>query len=948
MRKQLKPREKTIDIVRGLTLLLMLFTHVIALFFTHRAENISYWVAVVGGTISFVLFLFLAGISINFSYLSIPSNYKRELHEKTNGLVQKIAMLVLSYLLIGTLIQSFIVNQTGSDGLLTSFAEVLTLQTLPPYIEFILAFILYFLSVLILRLSYKFTSRRVGQSIFIGLILLILGFFGSFLLEDSFNRVIQFKSLFFGSFQNNSFPVFQYWILFILGSAAGYAIKTVRAASEKRLFYQKGLLIAGIITGVLFLIDIIAPNQITSFDVLNHRFPPNITFISIGITSVFLLLFLIQLIYSKVPSIFTNYLTFISKHTFLFFNVHLLVLVYIATFLFEQNSLNTDETLVLLFVGVTLVTSIATLIFSRISKSFYPYLKKNGNAFAVTSVFIVIMGASGVLVSQWIEFNTPPIVSVSAAERVLGTGIEQEWWDRNYLYRANITEQIDMNVGAINRVYVNHSEYLQSQISKQENASDVDVIGLKNGVYVAIPRNVNGANTSDTLITFQVTDQFQEIYLYSGNNTFKIANNPLTITSDINSESSLSVNAFLPQPINVEADNRWHLIGLNNDPIDTVTFTITTDNYNENSILRYKFNGTWNYDAVEVGNGVFEVTKQISQFPIGRYDFFVEVINIGAVVEVFESNVETVNVSNPVFVTWTIDWEGMGVNQNDLNEIVAISDEFGVPMVHFFNPRIYVQNQYTVGVVNPSAAQYYTSWVLNRRNLHGDEVGLHLHLYPDLLEEVGVERNEDAQIVGINRDETYLHGYGYEDLSTIVAWSVEKFQEFGIGVPTSFRSGAWMSSADLLKALYDNGVRVDSSARTAGILNPSVPGSTPIPWNVSPTATPYLPGEDDISVPSPFPIGIWEFPNNGADSFWFSEDNLIERFTMNFNINTVVQERPQVVTYLSHPHDFVYFDSAKIRSLFSYIEQYNYEKGRGPVVFSTLENIYRNFNLQAF
>ena len=47
------------------------------------------------------------------------------------------------------------------------------------------------------------------------------------------------------------------------------------------------------------------------------------------------------------------------------------------------------------------------------------------------------------------------------------------------------------------------------------------------------------------------------------------------------------------------------------------------------------------------------------------------------------------NVSNPVYVVWSIDWEGFDVKEDYLKEMANISTKYGVPMTHFFNPYIY-------------------------------------------------------------------------------------------------------------------------------------------------------------------------------------------------------------------------------------------------------------------
>jgi hypothetical protein len=312
---------------------------------------------------------------------------------------------------------------------------------------------------------------------------------------------------------------------------------------------------------------------------------------------------------------------------------------------------------------------------------------------------------------------------------------------------------------------------------------------------------------------------------------------------------------------------------------------------------------------------------------------------------------------------WSLDWEGFGVNQFDLDDIVDISTKYEMPIVQYFNPRIYLENSSGSGV-NKGAASYYTSWVLGRK-AKGDEIGLHIHLYPDLID--GVEKHfatdttpdddsdepvvdqiepiyQPAGLVGIGRTENSLAAYSREDLVKIFQWSLDKFKENNLPFPTSFRSGAWMSSTNVLSALEGVGIAIDSSGRTGGDLNPSIPSSNDIPWSLSATTYPYKPDKGNINTwSSGDRFNVWEFPNNGADSYWFSKEELISRFDANYKGKNYVVKRAQVVTYLSHPHGFKQFDSAKIRAALEHASKFKYKDDNGPVVFGTFENIFKEW-----
>ena len=377
----------------------------------------------------------------------------------------------------------------------------------------------------------------------------------------------------------------------------------------------------------------------------------------------------------------------------------------------------------------------------------------------------------------------------------------------------------------------------------------------------------------------------------------------------------------------------------------------------------------------------------MSDLEPGRYAIQATYVLFENSLQVVTSNIAYVNVSYPLFVNWSLDWEGFGVSSTDLDDIDDIATTFNMPVTQYFNPRIYIANQYSAFAVDPGTSNWMTNWVIERRNTRGDEIGLHIHMYPDLeaaVEEDYIIRNnlaptveeteggvdeeqeqeqidatpvfdispsQGSKIVGIARDENVIHGYSEEELEIVFEWSVRQFEERGLGVPISFRSGAWMSGPQVLKALQDAGFKIDSTARTPGVLNPSNASSTPIPWNVGVTQKPYYPNVSNINSSASPTLSILEFPNNGADSYWFSQDDMINRFNENKNAysNTEgIMISPQTVTYLSHPHSFKQFDSAKIRGTFEYIQQFRYELGSGPVVFATMADIYNEFDVSLF
>lgn len=327
----------------------------------------------------------------------------------------------------------------------------------------------------------------------------------------------------------------------------------------------------------------------------------------------------------------------------------------------------------------------------------------------------------------------------------------------------------------------------------------------------------------------------------------------------------------------------------------------------------------------------------------GRYsaEIFVGNLNPGryAVSAQVESGSETVssqevefNVSYPLYVTWTMDWEGYDVKQEYLDEIDKIADGHGTPITHFFNPRIYVASE-----ISPQRADYLTSWVIARRERRGDEIGLHLHMFEDMVRAAGVTPRQSPDWGSTLKEgyDTLTSAYTYEETMKLINWSQKIFAERGLGTPISFRAGGWFADGETLRALQDTGFALDSSGRTPDqAITTNIDGL----WNLKAATNPYQPNVNDQNSAQAPHLDLWEFPNNGADSWAYSEDQMYARFNTNFT-GAPLKEK-QAVTFLSHPHWFNR-DNPKIEGLYTRVDRFLNSRDGGPVVYITLGQAYQ-------
>lgn len=283
-------------------------------------------------------------------------------------------------------------------------------------------------------------------------------------------------------------------------------------------------------------------------------------------------------------------------------------------------------------------------------------------------------------------------------------------------------------------------------------------------------------------------------------------------------------------------------------------------------------------------------------------------------------------VSNPVYVVWSIDWEGFDVKDEYLNEMSRISQTYSAPMTHFFNPYIYIY-------LSSTRAKYLTEWVLNRQE---ESIGLHLHMYNKLIEASGVEVNNNpswGSPTG-NGHDTPNSNYGYDDYKKIIQWAIAQYEKHGLPIPFMYRAGGWYIDEENLLVLKNLGFDIDSSGRTY-----YKHGSNQLEghWNLKETTQPYQMNSNDQNITNNPNMNIWEYPNNGGDSWAYSSDKLISRFKSNYDGG--IAQNDTVVTFISHPHWFNK-EGENIEGVLKYIYQYSFNNDNGPVIFITLDKVY--------
>lgn len=419
-------------------------------------------------------------------------------------------------------------------------------------------------------------------------------------------------------------------------------------------------------------------------------------------------------------------------------------------------------------------------------------------------------------------------------------------------------------------------------------------------------------------------------------------NNSLEYTSNICANFEQDKDKIIDQ---ININRKWYLKGSEiNDTEQIATISVKFSEigekyniagYSTNIIIEinskfYHLSPDYNSISSEGIYTQYTTNFSVKDFEINTYPTNIKIITPCEEIIV---NGPDIYISYPLYLTWTHDWEGLDVEQRYLDDLNNLSARYSLPMSHFFNPFIYIY-------LSPYRAQYLTDWVKNRYINNDDSIGLHIHMYPSLVHASGVEPKIDPVKWGTSLPEGYdvlVTNYNTAEMEQILNWSKNQFTAYGLPTPTTYRSGGWFVNTETLRALENTGFVLDSSGRTATAFGYYYIQS---PWNLAPDAQPFKPNIYNQNSGESPTFNIWEFPNNGADTYWYTSEELITRFDQNYNKHPLTSKKVYVI--LSHPHWFD-IDRQKFENLMNYIETFTYKSDRGPVVYVNLDDAYNYY-----
>lgn len=978
-------RESFIDIAKTIAVILMIITHVIGIAYdyTRGSDTIVHYLGMIGGIGSFTAFLFLSGI--NYYYSSVKE-FETKNEDYTNlqkRLFYRTIQIGLVYL-ITAFIHFFVFNKVynGSytpTNILREFYNTFTIGPLPEYSEFLITIGIFIFGGIIFGEVYKWISKTQWRSLLSGTVLFFIGYIG-FNLIDAPARLNVFISVFFGkTFEGlriHAFPVFHYAIIFFLGLWFGHFVKnhlSLRTRVRTISYFFAFTLIVTIASIVAYSVQPLdlfypLPNE--------GRFPPSIGFIALSLLITSIIVMLSITISKLLKGNLEKVTKFLGSNTLGLLTWHL-ILLFGYKYLLDTKNTNFQAINIVEVLGFSVLVFVLSVVLTIVYNFLVYYIIENKLKrqfdFLVHSIIPLVILIVTFCGSIYLVFNRVSAYSkgmnenIDSFNKVIALPKQDPFWaNDDYQYKKQITinnqtaeTMFETNFASI---IFDHARALSDKKSEDPTGKDLRVIywnKLEN-VFEELPISIENPNNSSTKITFKLKRDIasQEIntdyYLYYGN-VFGKDPTKLDLPQSFNAiAANISLGEEMVHRLLMENSREWFVLKPNTQEVQdelsaviTVPAEITKGKYYISyEVLNSNDQVLSSKDVPVQDNNRYVIIPDISGLGPSIYKLQAKLISFDKNLQIFTTYKTPFRISYPLYVTWTFDWDGWGVSDFGLAQIDQMANQYKMPIVQLFNPRIFVKEQtsFPQDVVTPERAKYLSEWVINRKYRYGDEIGMHMHMFADMVKEAGVNPRAGT-VVGAMYGDAKTSDFTQQELEQIYTWGLEKFEENNLPKPLSYRAGGWFASPSVLKALQNVGFLIDTSARTGGRINPTLNYSTEVPWsNITSTSTPYLPNANDMTKWSEPRLKLWEFPNNGADSYWFSGEDMINRFQENMPKESGVLMDPQVLTYLTHPHWFTIIDQPKLKILFDYMERYKYSADAGPVVYTTLETAFNNWD----
>ncbi len=333
-----------------------------------------------------------------------------------------------------------------------------------------------------------------------------------------------------------------------------------------------------------------------------------------------------------------------------------------------------------------------------------------------------------------------------------------------------------------------------------------------------------------------------------------------------------------------------------------------------------------NFSAIKASDNSLHFTKPVSDMLPGTYNVEAKIHNGDAEIT---SNAITINISEPLMVAWTFDWEGWDAPERALTRMTDLSIQYpSLKFSHFVNPRMFLP-----GIVTDERKEELITF-LNVRFQKKDELAMHVHMQYDFVSAAGVTPRSTSHW-GLLSEEGYdvpTTEYTPEEFRTMIQYAKKLATESGLPEMKGFRAGGWYLDTAQLNELQTLGYSYDSSGRD----KPVTGAFRNTPWKLAIGAQPYFPSAANQNIVATDQNTILEIPSNGLSTYELDTNMLAARIKAVYTGGVLT--KPKTVVFVSHPQ-FYTREFSKISPILRQISAISQVANAGPAVFATTGEI---------
>lgn len=388
----------------------------------------------------------------------------------------------------------------------------------------------------------------------------------------------------------------------------------------------------------------------------------------------------------------------------------------------------------------------------------------------------------------------------------------------------------------------------------------------------------------------------------------------------------------------IEGVPYWWLIGNELTPgQDTISIAVTAPP--ETQVIDvWVARGPGQRLTLDPASGKFVGDLDIGDVPAGEHDVIIAAdgSEVGAGYVLFSR-------THPLYFLVSTDWDFAEPGQISLDYHDQIrTNHPDVLFTHFIGPYTFTDPNLTEQRKTDLAA-----WAIARRDMYGDEIGLHIHPWCHFVESAGLTCVTDQSTVYQTDATGYtikLEAYGQANFETLLTRADEIFVERGLGKPVTFRAGGWTASIDTLKALAAKGYVADTSANNWARMEEWRGNGNLYTWNmtnwsmIGDTSQPYYPNTTDKQSGAAPHVPILEVPDNAIMVDYVTRAEMVEIFGKVWPGDALTEPRTYMMGF--HPsQNMSVGEYNRIDGILDHADMYRASLHLGPVVYTRLKDM---------